>query len=272
MILADVHAHTSASHGADTLEAMYASAAAAGLEWFGISEHSPLPEGFACPLYTGDLAAEFPALAQKTLALAAGSSSPRLLLGLELDWLPSRRQYMSDLCQSQPFDYVLGSLHFLDGISVGSDRSWPPDMPDTARRERYLAHYLEMANMAASGLINVAAHPDFIKLRNYKSFTAWLETAEAQDAVSKALATMAGYGVAMEVSSAGIARDFAEPYPGPAIMRLAREAGVMISFASDAHKAGHVARNFDALAAYARSFGFSSNVVFVQEKPVFMNF
>ena len=56
MILADVHNHTLVSHGEATVAQMYEAARARGLSWYGFSEHSPLPPGYACPLYHGDLA------------------------------------------------------------------------------------------------------------------------------------------------------------------------------------------------------------------------
>ena len=95
MILADLHTHTKVSHGVATVEEMYAAARAAGLEYLGISEHSPLPPGFSCRLYQEHFAEDFPALCDEVLALARREGSPRLLLGIELDWIPSNRLFIS---------------------------------------------------------------------------------------------------------------------------------------------------------------------------------
>lgn len=61
-------------------------AARAPLEYYGFSEHSPLPPGFSCPLYIGDLAADFPAYVRDVLALKETGAGPQVLLGAELDW------------------------------------------------------------------------------------------------------------------------------------------------------------------------------------------
>ena len=63
MICADIHNHTLASHGLATVGEMFAAAQARKLAWYGFSEHSPLPPGYSCPLYKGDLAVTFPAYA-----------------------------------------------------------------------------------------------------------------------------------------------------------------------------------------------------------------
>jgi len=69
-------------------------------------------------------------------------------------------------------------------------------------------------------------------------------------------------GMAMEVSSAGLRKPCAEIYPGPAIMRLAADLQVPITFASDAHTTDQVAYAFSELAVYTASFGYCDSLVF----------
>lgn len=269
MITADLHNHTFASHGTADAATMLASGRAAGLQWFGLSEHAPLPPGFSCKLYTGDLTVEFPRLAAEVLRLReAGEKGPgpRVLLGMELDWIPSRLAYMRELVAAWPFDYVLGSLHHLDGMSVGAIANWGPEVSREERYARFAAYYYEMAAMAKSGLVDVASHLDFIKLRTFADYRDWLALPESRAPLETAVAALAETGTAMEVSAAGFRQDFAEPYPAPAIMRLAAEAGVDICFGSDAHAPADVARPFDRLADYAASFGYTDSVIFIQRQ------
>lgn len=261
MIQADLHSHTALSHGESGAAELLQAAEAANLAYFGISEHSPLPEGFACNLYTGNLAGGLDDLAAEILDLSAKAGKTKLLLGLELDWIPCKMRHMRELVGSQPFDYVFGSLHFLDGISTGSPKSWAQGQKREYRFGRFAAYFEEMADMAASGLVNIAAHPDFIKLRLWPDFMAWLDLPQSRPHMEKAFNALATNNVAMEVSSAGLRQDFNEPYPAPALMRLAREMDVRICFGSDAHRPADVANNFPKLAEYARSFGFSKYVV-----------
>lgn len=271
MIEADLHNHTLASHGTAGAAAMLAAGRAAGLRWLGFSEHAPLPPGFSCKLYTGDLNVEFPRYAAEVLRLResgvqGAGGGPRVLLGVELDWIPSRLAFMRELVAAWPFDYVLGSLHHLDGMSVGAIANWGPGVGREERHARFAAYYYEMAGMAKSGLVDAASHPDFLKLRAFADFRDWLALPESRAPLEAAMEALARSGTAMEVSAAGLRQDFAEPYPAPAIMRLAAEAGVDICFGSDAHAPGDVARPFDRLAGYARSFGFTDSVIFIQRQ------
>ncbi len=263
MICADVHNHTVASHVLATVGEMFAAAQARNLVWYGFSEHSPLPPGYSCPLYKGDLAVTFPAYAEDVLALREQTSSqksgplaqPRVLLGMELDWLPVNTPWMQDMVSRYAFDYIIGGLHFVDKVPVGSPRSWGPEVERQERFARYNAYYDAMRGLAASGMVDVVAHPDFIKVCCFDDFQTWLTLPGSTDRIAAVLEAMRASDTAMEVSSAGLRKPFHEPYPGPAIMRLAADLGLSISFGSDAHNTEDTGSHFTELAAYAASFG-----------------
>jgi histidinol-phosphatase (PHP family) len=69
-------------------------------------------------------------------------------------------------------------------------------------------------------------------------------------------------GVALEVSSAGLHRPVGELYPDASLLALAREAGVAITLASDAHLAEDVGRDLDRAVAHARAAGYDTVTVF----------
>ena len=103
MIRADLHNHTWYSHGAATTAEMFAAAQKTDLEWFGFSEHSPLPSGYACGLYRhGDLSGVFPEYAREVMELRRTATRPKVLFGMELDWIPSRRDFMETLVAAYP--------------------------------------------------------------------------------------------------------------------------------------------------------------------------
>ena len=68
-MLADLHTHTNTSHGHHSAAEMYEGAAAAGLDLFGLSEQSPLPEEYACKLYVAAFPGNFRQFVQDVQAL-----------------------------------------------------------------------------------------------------------------------------------------------------------------------------------------------------------
>ena len=280
MICADVHNHTIASHGLATVGEMYAAAKERNLRWYGFSEHSPLPPGYSCPLYKGNLAVTFPAYAAEVMALreqtaclpGTQSASPRVLMGMELDWLPVNMPWMRDVIGHYPFDYIIGGLHFVGEVPVGSPRCWGPVVERHERFARYDAYYEIMQGLAASGMVDVVAHPDFIKVCCYDDFQAWLALPGSTDRIAAVLEAMRTTDTAMEVSSAGLRKPFHEPYPGPAIMRLAADLGLTISFGSDAHNTQDTGSHFSELAAYAAAYGFSRSRICVGRERLELDF
>ena len=266
MITADLHNHTAYSHAKDSVADMAASAFAKGLMAYGFSEHSLRPAGYAYPTdYQARLAAGFPAYVREVLAAkAAYAGRMEVLFGLEMDYMPEEESYARETVEAQPYDYVIGGLHFQGRWGFDFAASEWEGLSEATRFEHFIQYYQDLRAMANTGLFQTVAHPDLIKLFCKNSFVAWLAKPDSLNAVREALAAIKQRGMAMEVSSAGIRKGLGEPYPGPVIMALAREMDVPIAFGSDAHAVADVASHFGELAAYAERFGYSRSAVFRQ--------
>lgn len=261
-IIADVHAHTSHSHGQAGVHEMVHSAAQKGLKIFGLSEHSPRPRGFEYPTdYQEKLKAGFADYVREVQEAAAAWKERGLtvLLGLEVDYIPAREHYAYGLINSWPFDFLIGGLHFQGpwGFDFTAD-DWAP----LGRDERfaiYERYYDDLASMCDSGLFHIAAHPDLVKLFTVDTFKVWLTTVPGRYLTKQALTAMKDNNVLMEISSAGLRKPCNEIYPGPELMALARDMELPISFASDAHCTATPAHAFDLLARYAAGFGYKEH-------------
>lgn len=268
MITVDLHTHTKYSHGANTPAEMYASALDKGLTLLGFSEHSPRPLGFDyLHEYREQLTRRLPDYAREVLALKAapreGDHGPcRVLFGMEMDWLEGQQDYTRAACKAYDFDYLLGSVHFLGrwGFDDGAE-PWKNASQEECE-SRYTAYFTAWEAMIRSGLFNIAAHPDLIKIFSVEQFHIWLAKAESTAQIRRCLTALRDAGMAMEISSAGLRKACREIYPAPPIMALAAELGLPVSFASDAHGVDDVAHGFARLASYAKAFGFREHVFF----------
>jgi histidinol-phosphatase (PHP family) len=185
--------------------------------------------------------------------LAARGSGLPVKLALEVEWLPGREDELADVLHPYPWDFLLGSVHLLDGKAVDLEPGvWEGSTVDEVWR-RYFA---ELAALARSGLADVLAHPDLVKIFGRRP--APDTVAACHDAAAAAAAEA---GVAVEVSTAGLRKPVGELYPDAAFLARCREHGAGATLASDAHVAQDVGRDFDAAVAHLRAVGYETVTV-----------
>lgn len=181
---------------------------------------------------------------------------------MEMDWLEGQEEFTRAACAAYDFDYLLGSVHFIRnwGFDDGAG-PWKAFSQEECEA-RYQAYFTAWEQMLSSGLFNIAAHPDLIKIFSVEQFHIWLAKPESLQQLRRCLTTLRNAGMAMEISSAGLRKACREIYPAPPIMALAAELRLPVSFASDAHSSDDVAYGFARLASYAKAFGFTEHVIF----------
>ena len=169
-------------------------------------------------------------------------------LGLEMDYAPGMEEETARVLAAYPWDYVLGSVHFLGGwgFDFRPDLGWD----DKDMDEVYESYFRTLRAAAETGLFDVLAHPDVIKVfghRPAKDPTQWYE--ETADTIAKA-------GLAIEVSSAGLRKPVGEIYPASELLAAFAKRGVPIVLSSDAHLPGDVGAGFDKLTDWTRGAGY----------------
>jgi histidinol-phosphatase (PHP family) len=166
-------------------------------------------------------------------------------LGLEVDYVGERQDELAAILRPYPWDYLLGSVHWLDGLSVdsGPERGvwaeWPVD-------EVWWRYFDALAGLAGSGHVDVLAHPDLAKIFGFRP-----ERIEYPDFA----------GVALEISTAGRYKPVGELYPD---LELLQHVGLPITLASDAHAPQNVGRDFAHALELARAAGYDTVTVFDQ--------
>lgn len=175
-------------------------------------------------------------------------------LALELEWLPRREDELAELLRPYPWDFVLGSVHLVDGEAVDLE---PGIWGALSVEEVWRRYFAELASLARSGLADVLAHPDLVKVFGRRP------APEAVDAChEEAASAIAEGGAAVEVSTAGLRKPVGELYPDAGFLARCHERGVGATLASDAHVAGDVGRDFDAGIERLRAAGYGTITVF----------
>jgi len=161
-----------------------------------------------------------------------------LRLGIEIDFVPDQEERMGSDATALPYDYVIGSVHRVDGDEV--DRATDQSVYERYDTyELYAAYYRNVREAALSGRFEVIGHPDLIKIfRRYpdRDITPLLE--ETADAVAES-------GVVVDVNAAGLRKPVGEIYPSRKFLEMFYRRGVPIILSSDAHAPNEVAAGYD---------------------------
>jgi histidinol-phosphatase (PHP family) len=171
-------------------------------------------------------------------------------LGLEVDYVPGQERTTRAILEPYPWDYLLGSVHFIDGLGVDGE----PRMLDALGVDETWRRYFEtLANAARSGLFDSLSHPDLVKIFGQRPHA--FDYRPVVDAISES-------GVAVEVSTAGLRRPVRELYPHPDFLTACRERGVPVTLASDAHSPDVVGRDFDLARELLGATGYETITIF----------
>ncbi len=149
-------------------------------------------------------------------------------LGLEVDFVPGTERAVLDLLSGIPFDYLVGSIHWIGAWNFMRD-SAPAEFARRGADGVFAEYFALEASLAASGMVDALAHVDVITRHRIRP------DGSLADLYRPVVAAAVTSGTAVEVSSAGLRHEVGVVYPAPEFLSLFREAGVGITLASDAH-------------------------------------
>jgi histidinol-phosphatase (PHP family) len=184
-----------------------------------------------------------------------------LRLGIEADYVYGREDRLAAFLEAREWDYVIGSVHFVRDAAVDLEGpEWEHVWGRGDRPDRVWQRYFEtLAEAARSGLYDVMAHPDLVKV--WGAARPQPER-DPRHYYEPAVEAMLEAGVAMEVSTAGLRKPVRELYPGPALLAMAVDAGLPIALSSDAHVPDQLGFRYDDAVAALRDAGVAELCVF----------
>lgn len=265
MYLVDYHVHTKrCGHACGEDREYLETAIEKSLKEIGFSDHVPCFYQAADPLRpVSEHGMDYAALEEYVRTVLQYRSEYREIavkLGLEIDFIPGWEETIAEIIASYPWDYVLGSVHFVPEWNydyIAYDKEHEPV-------EIFTKYFELVAAAAASGLFDFLGHIDLPK-RAFK-----VADESVMDELHRKLAGRLGKSRAViEVSTYGIRvakLGDAGIYPDPGLLRLCRQNGVKVTLGSDAHRPRDVGADFEKSAALLERTGYDRIVTFTRRK------
>lgn len=257
--LPDYHIHTTlCNHAYGSMEEYVEQAISIGLAEIGFSDHMPvMPEPHLCMSF-----ADLPRYIDRVHELQDRYSGRiTIRLGCEMDMVADRTDEIKEIISTSGFDYVIGSIHYLDG--------WPFDQDKYKNvfEERDLGDIYELffemiIRAARSGLYDITGHIDNIKRMGYRFY------GDMTPYYEKTASVLAEMGLTFELNTAGFDTAAKEQYPSLEFLKVLQSRNIPVTVGSDSHRPEHIGRHFSEASKILREAGYTEVAYFQNRKRI----
>jgi histidinol-phosphatase (PHP family) len=263
MIPIDYHMHSSYSCDSEALMArMCRAAITAGVQEIGFSEHFDSHPDDDCSGYL-EVGAWWVDL-ERCREQFSGVLS--IKAGLEISEPHSYSEAVDQLLDSHPWDYSIGSLHW-----IGDDIIFKESYFKRQMVEAYEEYFRELMLMVENGRFNILGHMDIIKRYGFEYYGEYHVTS-FEKLIRPILRTLAARDLALEVNTITLRRPIREASPSSQILEWFREeGGRWVTLGSDAHTADEVGADLDNAIHIVRSAGFNVLASYTGGRPSAIN-
>lgn len=247
-------------HAQGTLLQVLQAAIAAGYHTFGLSEHAPrLGERYLYPKErelgwsVAKVVNDFERYAQRITQVASEFEDDLLVLrGFEAEVVPHDKyvDIMLEYRNRHPFDYMVGSVHYVDDISIDSSKKEFEDaMAGRGGLEPLAIKYYSLVSEMVHALKpEVVGHLDLLR-KNAGPYGP-VDTPAIREAAYDTLDSIAAHDCILDLNTAGYRKGLGGPYLAPWILEAVKEKGIGVCFGDDSHGPAEVGEGIEAAREY----------------------
>jgi histidinol-phosphatase (PHP family) len=262
-MLIDYHVHTNFSADCRaSMQEQCEAALSAGVQQIAFTEHEEYhpeevrPGYFNHPAYMLEL--------ERCRRLFEG----RLVIraGIEVSEPHRYAAQSQPVLHAYPWDFVLGSLHWLDVNTSALAPEFFTSRGDW--RESFRAYFREMLNMVRFGDFDVIAHFDYPARYGRRYFGDDYDIREYEPEIRPVLRAAIERGKGIEINTGSLRKGMANTCPAQPVVDWYRElGGTLLSVGSDSHRAQDVGAGIPLAIQMARTAGFTHLAVYERRVP-----
>ena len=190
------------------------------------------------------------------------SDRVKIRRGMEFGMTTDNQAQLAADAAARPLDFVLGSVHFVDGLDVYFQPYWEGKTPFEAER-RFLEHTLETQDG-----FDVLAHLTFLSKAKVKPTPRAIPYEEHRAVIDEILRTLARKEKGLEMNTSGVDRCGAYLPDETYLRRFKELGGEIVTIGSDAHNTDRVGQySREACGILKDIFGYVCT--FEGRKPIF---
>lgn len=261
---ADFHTHTSFSSDTDVpAEQIIKRAIEIGLDTICITDHMDKDYSKDNDLFQLDTKTYYNEI-KRLQKLYADQIDIRI--GVETGLQPHLGTFYKEYVKQYPFDFVIGSVHVLEG----KDPYYPGTFEGKTDEEMYRLFFEEtLQNVKQNNDFDVLGHMDYIVRYGKKQEESYSYHRFA-DIIDEILKHLILQGKGLELNTAGWKYGLNFCHPHTDILKRYKElGGEIITIGSDGHRPEHIAYGFDRVGSLLKENGYYYYTEFKNRKPIF---
>lgn len=190
----------------------------------------------------------------------------KVLLGVEVDYIPDVESILPEQFYSTDFDIILGSTHLIDHIAISAGDRAPEVFKRYAVEELGEKYYTLLLDAIESELFDIMSHLDL-----YRRFGQAFYGNEIREIWKPYLddlaASMRRHNVGFEINTSPLRNGQIQPMPDEDIIKALKEAGVLtVTIGSDAHNPSDIGAGIEESIQILKRIGFSGVTRFDHHK------
>lgn len=268
-MLSNIHMHTRFCDGGEEPVSYIRAAIAKGMISVGFSAHGPVPFESHWALPEG----RFDEYVNTILQLKElYKSQIQVYLGMEVDYFPDLLPYTKKWLHAAPFDYFIGSLHFVDAYPGG--KRWTIDGPNDEFRKGFKEVFDENAELVTRKYFEytrmmirdlnppVIGHIDKLKMQYRTDSFIPEDHPLFREELLKTLQEARDAGSIVEINTRAIYKKRGNTYyPGQSVFGDMNRMGVKVMVNSDAHLPAEITNEFSNVFTALKMAGYTEHYI-----------
>ncbi|MCK5633383.1 histidinol-phosphatase [bacterium] len=171
----------------------------------------------------------------------------KVRFGIEMDFIEGKEKDIKQIINSLPLDYVIGAIHHIGDFNFDTNITGFKKRDINESIERY---YKDLTKMIESGLFDIVAHFDLIKMFGNIGQNNYSEL------VTDVIKKIKKAEMVVEMNTNGFNKPCKEFYPSIEIIDLCHQYDIPMTLSSDAHKAEQVGQYFNEAVLILKQAGY----------------
>jgi len=187
--------------------------------------------------------------------------------GLEVGYDLGLEKVIERVLNGYPFDFVMGSVHCLDHISIASRKESSRYFPGKKMEAVVGKYYKVLSEAVNSGLFDCIGHLDLYR-RHGRHYWGPAISAAYKEYLEPILTAIAARGMSLEINTSGLRRGLNDFHPSRDIIELAVSLGArLFTLGSDAHRLAELGLGLDSAMELLAGYGINP-VSYLLRQPV----